>query len=471
MAVVDCSKRVCVVGAGSSGLAVARQLKEQGFAVDILEREDDLGGNWNYGKPNARVYRSTHMITSKTCTQFPDFPMPSSFPDYPHHSQVLAYLRSYAEHFGLQPLIEYRTPVEKIVPHEDGRQWDVTISPSPSMGEGWDEGDGCHRAPTPHPNPPPQGGREKITRRYGALVIANGHNWSPKWPTYPGTFTGTKLHSAQYRTPDVLAGKRVLVVGGGNSGCDLAVESSQNAACTYHSTRRGYYYIPKYLFGRPSDKLGDKLHKIRAPLWLRRLLTTKVLRWVVGAPDKFGLAKPDHKLYETHPVHNSLLLYYVSHGDIVPKPEIHHFDNDTVHFVDGSSVSVDMIVFATGYNIVFPFIDKELLNWHDGRPRLYRNVFHPKYDNLFVCGLIQPDGGQFVIVHWQARALALFLKAQRDGDPAADRLRQLKGRTNEDLGHGINYADSTRHYLQIEHWGYRKGLQQLAEELTPRRAA
>lgn len=440
MALRDCSDRVCVIGAGSSGLAVARHLKDAGFAVDVLEREDDLGGNWNYGKPNARVYRSTHMITSKTCTQFPDFPMPRDFPDYPHHAQVLAYLRSYAEHFGLQELIEYRTPVERIVPHDDGRCWDVTTG----------HGD---------------------TRRYGALVIANGHNWSPKWPTYPGTFTGTKIHSAQYRTPDVLAGKRVLVVGGGNSGCDLAVESSQNAACTYHSTRRGYYYIPKYLFGRPSDKLGDKLHRICAPLWLRRLVTTAVLRWFVGAPEKFGLARPDHKLYETHPVHNSLLLYYVSHGDIIPKPEIARFDNDTVHFSDGTSADVDIIVFATGYNIVFPFIDKELLNWHDGRPRLYRNVFHPKYDNLFVAGLIQPDGGQFVIVHWQARALATFLKAQRDGDPAAERMRQLKGQPSEDLGHGISYTDSTRHYLQIEHWGYRKGLEQLVAELSPRQAA
>ena len=112
MGVVEESQRVCVIGAGSSGLAAAKNLKEHGFTVEVLEREDDLGGNWNYGKPHARVYRSTHMISSKRCTEFTDFPMPRDFPDFPHHTQILAYLRAYAAHFSLEPLIQYRTPVQ-----------------------------------------------------------------------------------------------------------------------------------------------------------------------------------------------------------------------------------------------------------------------------------------------------------------------------------------------------------------------
>src|SRR5215207_9894109 len=167
--VIDRTDRVCVVGAGSSGLAAARNLAERGFAADVLEREDDLGGNWNYGKPFARVYRSTHMISSKPFTQFPDFPMPEEFPDYPHHSHVLAYLRAYAEHFGVAGRIEYRTPVERVEPVDGGRAWEVATG----TGE---------------------------TRRYAAVVIANGHNWSPKTPDYPGTFAGERMHSAEYRT-------------------------------------------------------------------------------------------------------------------------------------------------------------------------------------------------------------------------------------------------------------------------------
>ena len=371
MNIVDRTQRVCVIGAGSSGLAAAKNLSERGFAVDVLECEDDLGGNWNYGKPNARVYRSTHMITSKRCTEFSDFPMPHHFPDYPHHAQVLAYLRSYSDHFGLESFIEYRTPVERVAPFEQGRFWDVT----------------------------PAGGP---TRRYAAVVIANGHNWSPKKPEYPGEFTGEILHSAQYRTPDILAGKRVLVVGAGNSGCDLAVESSQNARQTFHSTRRAYHYIPKYLLGRPADRLGEKLHRIGLSLTVKQALTSLILKCVVGSPARYGLPRPDHKLFETHPIVNSLLLYYVSHGDITPKPDILRLEGDTVHFIDGTVEVIDLLMFATGYNIVFPFIDAQLLNWRDGRPRLYHNVFHPEYDNLFVLGLIQPDGGQFVLVDWQS---------------------------------------------------------------------
>jgi hypothetical protein len=435
--IVDKTDQICVIGAGSSGLAAAKNLVEHGFTVEVLEREDDLGGNWNYDKPNARVYRSTHMISSKRCTEYCDFPMPREFPEFPHHTQVLNYLRSYAAHFRLEPLISYRTPVARLEPFEQGRCWDVT----------------------------PEGGP---TRRYAAVVIANGHNWSPKWPSYPGRFTGEVMHSAHYKTPDVLAGKRVLIVGAGNSGCDLAVEAAQNARQTFHSTRRGYHYIPKYLFGRPVDRIGDKLHRLRLPLAVRRAIIGIILKCLVGSPHRCGLRRPDHKLFETHPIINSLLLYYVSHGDMTPKPDILRFQENQVHFEDGSCETIDFIVYATGYNIVFPFIDRKFLNWQDGRPRLYLNVFHPHYDNLFVVGMIQPDSGQFGLIDWQARVVASFLTALENGSPAAEKLRQRKRQPEETFGSGIRYKDSSRHHLQVEHWSYRLALEKLVHELHPR---
>jgi hypothetical protein len=437
---IDKAGVICVVGAGSSGLAAAKNLTEHGFSVEVLEREDDLGGNWNYGKPNARVYRSTHMISSKRCTQYRDFPMSREFPEFPHHTQVLDYLRSYAAHFRLEPLISYRTPVARVEPFEQGRCWDVT----------------------------PAGGP---TRRYAAVVIANGHNWSPKWPSYPGRFTGEVMHSAHYKTPDILACKRVLIVGAGNSGCDLAVEAAQNARQAFHSTRRGYHYIPKYLFGRPVDRLGDKLHRLGLPLAVRRAIIGAILKCLVGSPHRFGLRRPDHRLFETHPIINSLLVYYVSHGDITPKPDILRLQENQVHFEDGSCETIDLILFATGYNIVFPFIERAFLNWQDGRPRLYLNVFHPYYDNLFVVGMIQPDSGQFGLVDWQARGVAAFLTALGNGSPAAEKLRQRKRQPHETFGSGTRYKESSRHCLQVEHWSYRLALEKLVYELhTPRTA-
>jgi hypothetical protein len=299
------------------------------------------------------------------------------------------------------------------------------------------------------------------------LVICNGHNSSPKYPRYPGEFAGQVLHSAYYRTPDVLAGKRVLVVGGGNSGCDIACEAAQHAEACFHSTRRGYHYIPKYLLGQPVDRLGDKLLKLRIPLRLRRLIATTLVKLVVGSPEKYGLQAPDHRLFECHPIINTLLLYYVQHGVVRPKPDIHRLDGDVVHFDDGSSEQIDLLIYATGYDVVFPFLDRELLEWRDGRPGLYYNTFHPTRDNLFVVGLIQPDSGQFQLVHWQSKAVALYLAGIRSGSAAAARLGARKAWVDRNLRGGIQYSESARHRLEVEHWSYLRKLEALVRELSP----
>lgn len=427
---------VAVVGAGSSGLAAARQFRAAGFAVRIFEREHDLGGNWNYATGAARVYRSTHTISSKPGTEYPDFPMPAEFPDYPHHSQILGYLRGYAEHFGLTPLIEFRTEVERLEPADDGdarTRWRVTA-----------------------------GGR---TTEFDVVVVANGHNWVPKQPGYPGRFTGVSLHSAEYRTPEPLTGRRVLVVGGGNSGCDIAVEAAQHASKAWHSTRRGYWYMPKYLFGRPADQVGDRMLALGVPLWLRRAIATLTHRLLVGPPARSRLPRPDHRLFETHPIVNSLLPYYVGHGSLVPKPDLERLDGQVVHFRDGSAEEVDVIVWATGYLARFPFIDERHLNWREGRPHLYLHVFHPVYDTLFVAGLIQPDSGQFGLVHWQMAAAAGYARAALGNDPRAEALRLRKADPDDDLGHGIRYRESTRHFFEVEHWTYRRRLVKWARGL------
>ncbi|HKP29260.1 MAG TPA: NAD(P)-binding domain-containing protein [Gemmatimonadales bacterium] len=426
-----------IIGAGSSGLAAAKNFREAGFEVTVFERQDDVGGNWNFGKPTARVYRSTHTISSKPGTQFPDFPMPAAFPDYPHHTQILQYLRDYANHFDLLPRIRFNSGVSRVEPliDNDARtRWRISLD----TGEAGE---------------------------FDVLAVANGHNWFPKQPDYPGTFTGGTLHSAEYRDPGIFVGQRVLVVGGGNSGCDIVVEAAQNAEHAWHSTRRGYWYMPKYLMGTPADEVNDRMLALGVPLWLRRALAMIGHRMAVGSRKRSGLPAPDHKLFETHPIVNSLLPYYVGHGDITPKPDVTRFDGRTVHFKDGTSADLDVIVFATGFLIRFPFMEERLLNWQDGKPRLYLNVFHPLYDTLFVAGLIQPDSGQFGLVHWQTVAAARYARASHEGRGAAEALRNRKQDPSDDAGNGIRYTDSTRHHVEVEHWSYRKKLQRWAKLL------
>ena len=429
----DQTEKYCIIGAGSSGLAAAKNLKSLDIPFDVLEREDDLGGLWNYGKPQSAVYRSTHLISSKPLTEYTDYPMPAEYPDYPSHWQVLEYMRSYARSFDLYSHIEFKTTVDEI--HSAADFWNVTLGTS-------------------------------ATRRYRGVIVANGHLWDPKFPEYPGRFDGVVLHSKNYKTPEVLRDKRVLVIGAGNSGCDIAVESAQNAARTFHSLRRGYFYVPKYLFGKPADQIGEASLKLRLPVSVRRAINGTLLKLLHGRPENFGLPKPDHKLFESHPIINSQMFYYLGHGDIIPKPDVDELRGDRVRFKDGSEEEIDVIIYATGFNITIPFLDKKYLNWQNSHPAFYLNVFHPKYDNLFLAGFIQPDSGQWGLVDYQTQLIAKFIHAQNRASTRAAAFRKLKAGHLPYLGGKIRYVDSTRHYLEVEHFSYRQRLKRWIKNLS-----
>ena len=357
--------------------------------------------------------------------------MPEDWPEYPSQAQVLEYLRSYAAHFELNENIQFNTAVNHIEPvDERASAWRVTLA----LGE---------------------------QRIYRSVIIATGHHWDPNWPSYPGTFRGKVLHSSQYKTPEILADQRVLVVGAGNSGCDIAVESALFAKATLHSMRRGYHFVPKFIKGKPADRCGEFLHRWHVPLWLRRRMAGRLVRTALGQPQDYGLPAPDHKFLETHPIVNSQLLYFVGHGRIKPKPDLAELSGNQVRFIDGSFETVDVIIYATGFRITIPFIDAAYLNWHNGKPELFLNVFHPRYDNLFVAGLIQPDSGIWGLVHYQTQLIARFLKSQHGNRRLADRFRRLKSRPGNDLGHGIHYLNTPRHALEVEHYSYRKKLAKL----------
>ena len=426
-------KRYCVLGAGTSGLVVTKRFLDSNILVDCLEKGDDIGGNWNYGKPHSSVYASTQLISSKRLTEYVDFPMPKEYPEYPKHHQVLEYLRSYVEAFELDQHIEFDTAVKNIVPAHG--LWRVELA----SGE---------------------------TRHYQGVVIANGHNWDPKSPDYPGVFDGETLHSSQYKTPDVLKGRRVLVVGAGNSGCDIASEAGLHAAQTFHSTRRGYHYLPRFYRREPIDQRHERMLALGVPLWLRRLLCQLVIRLTLGKPESAGLPRPDHRLFETHPIINSQLHLHLRKGNIKPKPDIEELQGKRVRFTDGSECDVDLIIYATGFNLSFPFIEKQHLAWSNGRPDFFLNIFHPQHDNLFCAGMIQPDSGQWGLVDYQAQLIAQYLRCQLDSPHSSKDFRRQKAKGANDLSDGNHYLDSTRHLLEVEHFSYRELLKRHLNDLT-----
>ncbi len=446
-AVTDRAENVCVIGAGAAGLTAIKNLREYGFGVDCYERETGVGGAWNWRHDRSPVYASAHLISSKPFTQFPDFPMPDSWPDYPHHTQVLAYLERYADHFGLREHIWFGTEVTRVVPAEDGR-WEVTISGA-------------------------RGGGADRTQRYAAVVVANGHNWSPKLPAYEGQgeFGGEMIHASAYKDLAQLRGRRVLVIGAGNTGCDIAVDAAQQAARCWHSSRRGYWYAPKFAYGRPADQVNDIVASLRLPLWMRQRLLQRTLRRTVGDLTRFGLPEPDHKLLETHPIANSQLVYYLGHGSITPVPDVARFTRDRVEFVDGRVVDPDLVVFATGYLPRFEFLAPELLNVDaEGRPRLYLQAFSPGFPTLAVAGLLQPDSGIFSLMHWQAVATATWLRMREQApERAAAYWRKHHHQFNERYTKA-KVKQSTRHWFEVGHVDYLRALQNALNEMEGARA-
>jgi dimethylaniline monooxygenase (N-oxide forming) len=418
--------RVCVIGAGTSGLTASQVLAHRGIEFDCFEKGSKVGGNWRYHNDNgmSAAYRSLSINASRRIMEFASYPMSDELPDYPHHSHIAAYFDEYADRFGLRERIRFNAEVKSVEPSDEGG-WKVEL----------DDGE-C--------------------RRYAATVVANGHHWSPRWPDppIPGPFAGEVLHAHSYDTPEPFADKRVCVVGFGNSAVDIATEVSRVSSATYLSIRRGAHVLPKYVAGVPVDELGLKLARY-APLSLQRLVSAPVLRIIQGAPRAYGLPSPDHKLGEAQPTVSSEVLGRIGHGQIMVKPRIHSLEGDAVRFHDGSIERVDAIVYCTGYEIRFPFLSSTVLNPRNNRIDLFRRVVHPDWLGLYFIGLIQPLGAVMRLCEAQAHWVADLLEG-RATLPSAPEMHQHVER--EWARMQKRYVRSDRHTIQVDFHPYLREL-------------
>ncbi|MGH8559843.1 MAG: flavin-containing monooxygenase [Methylococcales bacterium] len=419
------ASRYCVIGAGASGLAVAKNFKEHGVEFDVFERHSDVGGLWGYDRPYSAVYQSTRLISSKPMSEFRGFPMGKDLPDYPGREAVLRYMQDYADRFGLRENIRFETEIENT--SRAGSYWDVRLQ----SGE---------------------------VRRYRGLVLASGVTSDPNVPDLPGDFIGQSLHSIDYKVPEVFANKRVLVIGGGNSGCDIATDLGSHARKTFLSVRRGYHFIPRYVFGIPSDQFGEFSIDMGTPMFLRQFVNQWMVRLILGDPVKLGLPKPDHRMFESHPIVNVEVLDEIRAGRVVVKPDVQELRGNKIRFADGSEQEIDTIIYATGYRISYPFIEQSHLNGPEGKPGFYLHLFHPYYDNLFIVGMIQPASGVWGLMDDQAKLIAAYIKANRRGSEASKRFNRLKAGPQPDISGGLRYIESYRHFAEVDHTVYRKTL-------------
>lgn len=443
-----------MIGAGSSGITACKALSDRGLEFDCFELGSEVGGNWRYGNDNemSSAYASLHINTSREQMQYEDFPMPEDYPDYADHARLARYFDAYVDEFGLRDRITFRTRVERVEPGEGGG-WSVTVA-----------------------------GRDGSDRRvlaYESVVVANGHHWDPRWPEppFPGSdvFEGEQMHSHYYKEPDAVDGRRVLIVGIGNSACDIAVEASRIAEHTAMSIRTGTHVLPKYIRGKPTDALSGELTG-RAPLWLQRLYMGLELRLAVGDVTDYGLPEPGHKLLSQHPTVSSELLPRIGHGDISVRPNIERLTERGVRFENGVEEEYDLIVYATGYRISFPFLDNEVFESRDNEMNLYRLLVPPDLPGLYFLGFIQPLGAIMPLVEVQSRWVADLI-AGRAKLPHRRLMRLSIARRRRKMAR--RYARSKRHTVQVDFYPYlheiraehRRGLRRAGSRPGLRRAA
>ncbi len=421
--------RVCVIGAGCSGLTAIKALKQAGIPHRCFEMSDRVGGNWVFGNKNGRsgAYRSLHINTSRQRMEFGDFPMPASLPDYPHHRHVAEYFQSYARHFDLEQSISFETEVLRCERSADpSSRWQVTVRDLATQAEN--------------------------TLAFDFVIVANGHHWDPNLPPpLPGSFDGTIFHSHAYVDPESpmdLRGKRVVVVGMGNSAMDIACELCRPGVAErlFLSARRGAWIIPKYVLGKPVDQ-GSSFIPSWLPQKMRRALVTRAFQFLFGRMEDFGLPEPDHLLGEAHPTVSSELLGLLGAGDIVPKPALSLLDGESVVFSDGSRERVDVIIQCTGYRVTFPFFDEALVAAPNNQLSLFHRVFDPRHPDLAFIGLAQPLGAIMPVAEQQALWVAEYLLGDYTLPAQADMGAAI---AREEARSRVRFVASPRHTMQID---------------------
>ncbi len=423
------SKRIGIIGAGSSGIAAVKALTDKALEFECLEASDRIGGNWAINNPNgmSAAYESLHINTSRDRMAYADFPMPSDYPDFPGHQQIKQYFDDYVDHFALRQHIRFNCQVEHA--ESTGERWRLSLA------------DGSQR-------------------EYDTLLVANGHHWSPRWPApdFPGQFSGTKIHSHRYLNPHhpiEFSGQRVLIVGAGNSAMDIACELARPGLTksVVLSSRSPTWIIPRYLLGRPLDRWPQP------PAWihwrLRSALSAALLRLAVGTPDRYGAPRPRHPLFAAHPTVSQDIFGKLGGGDIRWKPNVERFDGDRVVFTDGSSAKFDVVVYCTGYEVAFPFFSDPGLEVINNDLPLWLRLVIPERRNLFFVGLLQPLGAIMPLAEAQSKWIADHLTGQIELPTPEAMHRQI---AKERRRMFRRYRQSPRHTMQVDFDAYLKSL-------------
>ncbi|EHH15812.1 hypothetical protein EGK_01961 [Macaca mulatta] len=386
------SKRVGIIGAGVSGLAAIRCCLEEGLEPTCFERSNDVGGLWKFSdhteEGRASIYQSVFTNSSKEMMCFPDFPYPDDYPNYMHHSKLQEYIKTFAQKKDLLRYIQFETlvsSIKKCTSFLVTGQWVVVTE---------------------------KDGKQESTI-FDAVMICSGHHVYPNLPTdsFPGLdrFRGNYLHSWDYKNPEAFKGKRVLVIGLGNSGSDIAVELSRLATQVIISTRSGSWVMSRvWDDGYP----WDMVYVTRFASFLQNVLPSFVSDWLYVQKmntwfkhENYGLIPLNGSLRK-EPVFNDELPSRILCGLVSIKPSVKEFTETSAVFEDGTVFeAIDSVIFATGYDYSYPFLDETIIKSRNNEVTLFKGIFPPLMEKptLAVIGLVQSLGAAIPTADLQAR--------------------------------------------------------------------
>jgi len=414
------NKHFGVIGAGAGGLCAARHLRENGLDVTILEMGSRIGGLWAYDNDSGRspAYKSLRINSENQVSSYNDFPFPDGTQLYPDTVEMEAYFQAYADKFGLNELIRFNSKVDTI--EHDTNGYLVKL----------------------------QDGKEL---RFDGLVVASGHQCSPRHPEEVEGFTGDYVHAREYRVPDGYKGKRVLVIGPGNSGVDIAADICTVTEMTFLAARSPVLIMPRMMFGVPQSRILMKLERRWLPWRIRIWLRTMITRVFHGRMEQWGFRTPKTR---THPISHPTLISHIAWNRIKAKPGLESIEDRTVKFVDGTEETIDAIIAATGYETDLPFLPEGSCPIRGTHMHLYNRVVHVDMEDLYFVGFFDATGGSNIRMMVDQ---AQYVAAMASGEIARPSHDQMETAIKADLAfQEKQFPNSPRYGLELDPVRYRK---------------
>jgi dimethylaniline monooxygenase (N-oxide forming) len=416
-------RRVAIIGAGASGLCAAKYLLQSDFDVTVFEIGSQIGGMWCYQNDSGRssAYRTLHINTSRGVTRFSDLDFDPETQPFPDHYDMHRYLVRYAEHFGVAPRIRFNSRVTEVRPAFDPAdeppRWELTLA------------DGS-------------------VQMFDAVLVATGHLTQPLHVAELQRFEPGYMHAHHYREPEPFVGKRICVVGVGNSACDVASDVCVTSRRTVLVDRSGVVILPKLLFGQAFTDITAQIQRPWVPRRLRQQLV-RLLVWLAhGDMAKLGF-KPSTTL--SHVTSNGTVTTDIAYRRIAVKQGIDNIQGQVIRFSDGSEEEFDTLIAATGYRIDLDFLPPEVLRVAENRLDLYMRIVPPGWPGLFLMGFFNTDTALNMVFEHQARWVREILLGNASLPLEAEMRQAIADRT---AWYRSQYRDTARHTIEEEHVRY-----------------